>query len=203
MRIVLAAIGISIICALLPLSSHAEGVDSSAVRAAQSAIAEFKKADKGLEKFFAESHGYAVFPTVGKGGIGIGGAYGAGVVFVGGEPAARSELKQVTVGLQLGGQSYREVLFFESKDAFTGFQQGELKLSAQASAVAATEGVSANLKYNGGIAIVTMAKGGLMYEASVGGQHFSYEPYRPAGAKEEPKERPEPGSRADSTQARE
>lgn len=181
MRIFLAALGIWGLLTFPAVAPHAEEVDSAAVRSAQGAIVEFKKADKGLEKFFAGSYGYAVFPSVGKGAIGIGGAYGSGVVFVSGKAVAESELKQVTVGLQLGGQAYREILFFETQEAFSSFQQGELKLSAQASAVAATEGVSANMKYNSGIAIVTMAKGGLMYEASVGGQHFTYEPYASPG----------------------
>src|SRR2546425_1202724 len=88
----------------------------------------------------------------------------------------RSTLTQVTVGLQFGGQAYREVIFFEDKTALDDFTRGSFELSAQATAVALKSGVAANLAYNGGVAIVTMAKGGLMYEASVGGQKFSYKP---------------------------
>jgi len=140
------------------------------------AIAEFTKADPGLQKFFDDAFGYAVFPSVGKGAIGIGGARGKGWVYRRGTLRGETTLTQVTIGFQLGGQAYREVIFFKDKTAFDDFTRGNFELSAQASAVAVTAGVSADLKYNGGVAIVTMAKGGLMYEASVGGQKFSYKP---------------------------
>lgn len=153
------------------------GWDPEAVKKAEAAVAEFLEADEGLQAFFDSAYAYAVFPSVGKGAIGVGGAYGTGIVFVGKKAVGESDLKQVTIGLQFGGQAYREVVFFENKKAFENFQNGELKLSAQASAVAATAGASADLGYNDGVAITTMAKGGLMYEASVGGQHFEYEPF--------------------------
>ncbi len=140
------------------------------------AIAEFKRADSGIVKFFATAYGYAIFPSVGKGAVGIGGAHGKGHVYQRGRLIGRSTLTQVTVGLQLGGQAYREVIFFKDKTALDEFTRGNFTLSAQATAVALKAGVSANLAYNGGVAIVTMAKGGLMYEASVGGQKFSYKP---------------------------
>ncbi len=140
------------------------------------AIAEFTKADPGLAKFFRSAYGYAVFPSVGKGGIGIGGARGKGYVYERGTLVGRSTLTQVTIGFQLGGQAYREAILFKDKTALDDFRRGNFELSAQASAVAIKEGASADLAYNGGVAIVTMAKGGLMYEASVGGQKFSYEP---------------------------
>jgi len=140
------------------------------------AIAEFEKVDPGIEKFFATAHGYAVFPSVGKAGFGIGGARGKGYVYERGSLIGRSTLTQVTVGLQFGGQAYREVIFFKDKTALDDFTRGSFELSAQATAVALKSGVAANLAYNGGVAIVTMAKGGLMYEASVGGQKFSYKP---------------------------
>lgn len=140
------------------------------------AVAEFQKADSGLVKWFNEAYGYAIFPTVGKGAIGIGGARGKGWVYQGGAIKGRTTLTQVTIGLQLGGQAYREVIFFKDETALNDFCRGNFELSAQASAVAATKGASANAKYNGGVAIFTMAKGGLMYEASVGGQKFSFQP---------------------------
>jgi len=140
------------------------------------AIAEFEKVDPGIEKFFATAHGYAIFPSVGKAGFGIGGARGKGYVYERGRLIGRSTLTQVTVGLQFGGQAYREVIFFKDKTALDDFTRGAFELSAQATAVALKSGVAANLAYNGGVAIVTMAKGGLMYEASVGGQKFSYKP---------------------------
>jgi len=138
------------------------------------AIAEFKKADPGISQFFASAEGYAVFPSVGKGGMGIGGARGGGYVYDRGRLIGRSTLTQVTIGFQLGGQAYREVIFFKDRRALHDFTRGNFQLSAQASAVALKAGAAANLAYNDGVAIVTMAKGGLMYEASVGGQKFSY-----------------------------
>ena len=139
-------------------------------------IAKFKAKDPGMEKIFADAVGYAVFPTVGKGGIGIGGARGKGWVYEGGRIAGKSTLTQVTIGLQLGGQAYSEIVFFQTRQALDNFKQGRLKLDAQASAVALTARASADLAYRNGVAIVTMAKGGLMYEASVGGQKFSFKP---------------------------
>ena len=139
-------------------------------------IATFKTKDPGLKRFFDEAQGYAVFPTVGKGGIGIGGAYGQGKVYRKGKYIGDASLTQVTIGLQLGGQAYSEVIFFGSKAALNDFTDGNFEFSAQASAVAVTKGASADADYSGGIAVFTMAKGGLMYEASVGGQKFSYTP---------------------------
>jgi lipid-binding SYLF domain-containing protein len=140
------------------------------------AIAEFERSDSGMARLFAESAGYAIFPTVGKGGIGIGGARGKGWVYDHGVLKGRTTLTQVTIGLQLGGQAYREVIFFKDQAALDEFCRGDFELSAQVSAVAVKTGASANVKYNRGVAIFTMAKGGLMYEASVGGQKFSFKP---------------------------
>ncbi|MEO7238230.1 MAG: lipid-binding SYLF domain-containing protein, partial [Gemmatimonadales bacterium] len=135
-----------------------------------------KEKDPGLTRMFAEAEGYAVFPTVGKGGIGVGAARGKGYVYRRGRLIGRSTLTQVTIGLQLGGQAYSEVVFLKDAAALASFKGGRLKLDAQASAVALTARASADLAYRDGVAIVTMAKGGLMYEASVGGQKFSFKP---------------------------
>jgi lipid-binding SYLF domain-containing protein len=148
-----------------------------AVKEAQETIQVFKKADPGMSKFFDGAAGYAVFRTVGKGAIGIGGAGGSGVLFEKGHAIGKTSLAQVTIGLQLGGQAYSEVVFFESAAALTDFKKGEFALAAQVSAVAAAAGASANAKYANGVAVFTIAKGGLMYEASVGGQKFGYEPF--------------------------
>jgi lipid-binding SYLF domain-containing protein len=147
------------------------------VKEARETIEVFKKADPGISKFFKGAAGYAVFPTVAKGAIGVGGAGGSGVLFEKGNPVGKASLAQVTVGLQLGGQAYSEVIFFETAAALTDFKKGNFALAAQASAVAAAAGASANAKYRSGVAVFTVAKGGLMYEASVGGQKFSYEPF--------------------------
>ncbi len=147
------------------------------VKEANETIAVFKKADPGISKFFSGAVGYAVFPTVGKGAIGIGGAGGSGVLFEKGNAIGKTSLAQVTIGLQLGGQAYSEIVFFETPAALTDFKKGNFALAAQVSAVAAAAGASANAKYVNGVAVFTVAKGGLMYEASVGGQKFSYEPF--------------------------
>lgn len=147
-------------------------------RDAAAVIARFKQKDPGMARVFAQAYGYAVFPTVGKGGIGLGGARGKGWVYERGRLVGRSTLTQVTIGLQLGGQAYSEVVFFKTREAFENFKRGKLKLDAQASAIALTARASADLAYRQGVAIVTMAKGGLMYEASVGGQKFSFTPGR-------------------------
>jgi lipid-binding SYLF domain-containing protein len=143
---------------------------------AAAVIAKFKQKDPGMSKVFAQAYGYAVFPTVGKGGLGLGAARGKGYVYQRGRLIGRTTLTQVTIGLQLGGQAYSEVVFFKTAAALQNFKNGNLKLGAQASAIALTHRASADLAYRDGVAIVTMAKGGLMYEASVGGQKFSYQP---------------------------
>ncbi len=140
------------------------------------AIATFKKTDPSLEKFFETSAGYAVFPTITKGGMGVGAAHGGGEVMVHGAVIGTTSMTQVSVGAQLGGQQYSEIIFFENKDALESFKGGHFTMAAQVSAVAAAEGASANAKYSSGVAVFTVAKGGLMYEASVGGQKFSFHP---------------------------
>jgi lipid-binding SYLF domain-containing protein len=153
------------------------GWDPDKAAEARQAIVEFKKADPSLKRFFNAAHAYAVFPSVGKGGLWIGGAYGEGLVFKGGKVVGETSLTQVTIGFQLGGQVYREIIFFRDAATFNNFKNGNFELSAQASAVAATAGASADADFKSGLAVFTLAKGGLMYEASVGGQKFDYTPY--------------------------
>lgn len=143
----------------------------------------FKKTDAHLETYFSSAVGYAIFPSVGKGAFIVGGAAGTGCLYQAGAIIGQAKLAQVTVGLQLGGQSYAEVIFFQNDDAIEAFKSNSFELSAQVSAVAAASGASANAKYRLGVLVFTIAKTGLMYEASVGGQKFSFKPL----AKEEPK----------------
>ncbi len=152
-----------------------QGVNNGEVSAT---IAKFKNKDPNLKVFFAKAYGYAVFPTVAKGGIGIGGAYGEGKVYEKTAYVGQTSLAQVTIGLQLGGQAYSELIFFKDKAAIDRFKSGSFELNAQASAVAATSGASADADYSDGVAIFTLAKGGLMYEASVGGQKFGFTPQK-------------------------
>jgi lipid-binding SYLF domain-containing protein len=144
---------------------------------AKDAVAAMVKKDPSLSTEITASAGYAIFPGVGKGAIGIGGARGTGQVIVNDAPVAKVTLTQVTVGLQLGGQKYVEMILFENKDALDQFLSGKFTLTAQATAVALQSGASANAKYAGGVKVVTMALGGLMYEAAVGGQKFNVDKY--------------------------
>lgn len=148
--------------------------DKKIVADSKSAKAEFIRVDGQMSSLFANAYGYVIFPNVGKGGAGIGGAAGNGTVFQRGAIIGKAKLTQLSIGFQWGGQAYREVIFFESKGDLDRFKENNIEFSAQASAVAATAGASANVKYANGVMIFTQIKGGLMYEASVGGQKFKY-----------------------------
>jgi len=142
---------------------------------AQIALNEFKEKDPNIQNFIDTSAGYVVIPTVGKAGLGIGGARGTGVLYEGGAVTAVITLSQLSFGFQWGGQAYSEFIFFEDGATLSNFKKGNYELGAQASAVAITAGASSDANFNGGMAIFTQAKGGLMYEASVGGQKFKVE----------------------------
>jgi lipid-binding SYLF domain-containing protein len=141
---------------------------------ADTALAKAKAADASLASLVRTAHGYAVFPTVGKGGVGLGGAYGQGILYERGVFVGYCDMTQASIGFQFGGQSYTEIVVLESKKAVDDFKNGNLSLAAQASAVALKSGAAANAKYLDGVAIFTMDQSGLMYEASVGGQKFSF-----------------------------
>ena len=158
-------------------------------KAAEETIAKFRDKDPSLERFFDNAWGYAVYPKVGEGALIVGGARGKGLVYKNvwisaimhphqakGKIVGRSKLTQGTVGLQAGGQSYSEIIFFKDKAALERLKKEDLKFSAQASAIAATAGASATADYEGGVAVFTMGKGGLMVEASIGGQELKFFP---------------------------
>jgi lipid-binding SYLF domain-containing protein len=138
------------------------------------AIIKAKERDPAMAKWFDSAYAYAVFPKVGKGGIVIGGAYGKGVVIHGDTTVGNASISQVTIGAQLGGQVYSEYIVFKDKTAFDHFTRGNFQMGAQVSSVAITAGASADANYNGGVAVFTIAEGGLMAEATVGGQKFTY-----------------------------
>ena len=152
------------------------GWDANEEKDVHESIAEFKKHDPDMLTFFDKAWGYAVFPDVGQAGMGIGGAHGSGLVFEQGVLVGSAKLTQLTFGFQLGAQLYQEIIFFEDKAALDDFKGGHYELGAQASAVAVTAGASADAGYSHGVAVFTLAKGGLMYEATVGGQKFKYKP---------------------------
>jgi len=149
-----------------------------------------------VQPFFDNAYGFAMFPNIGKGGIGIGGAHGKGQVYRGGKVSGYTKMTQLTIGLQFGGQAYSQIVFFKDKRAYEDFTSGNFEFGAQASAVAITAGATAqagttgagggaagggtagaqDATYYKGLAVFTHVKGGLMYEAAIGGQKFSFKP---------------------------
>jgi len=142
---------------------------------ADAALAKAQANDPTFTGVLRSAAGYAVFPSVGKGGAGLGAAYGKGVLYENGRSVGYCDLTQTSIGAQLGGQSYTEIICFETRDSVEIFKQGNFRFDAQASAVALKSGVGANAKYREGVAVFTMDETGLMFEASVGGQKFSYQ----------------------------
>jgi lipid-binding SYLF domain-containing protein len=140
------------------------------------AKADFIKTDASMAKLFSSSYGYVIFPKIGKGAIIIGGSGGNGVVYEKGKTIGTAKTAQLTVGAQVGGQSYREVIFFETKEALDRLKANKVEFTSQVSAVAAKSGASLNAKYTDGVVVFTRDLSGLMAEASVGGQKFEYKP---------------------------
>jgi lipid-binding SYLF domain-containing protein len=134
------------------------------------------KADPSMSNLFVTSYGYVIFPKVGKGGLVVGGSGGAGALYDRGKAIGTAKMAQVSVGAQIGAETYREVIFFENKDALDRFKDNKVEFSAQISAVAVKSGVSANAKYADGVSVFTQDLSGLMAEAAVGGQKFTYKP---------------------------
>ena len=143
---------------------------------AASAVSRAKATDPSIATILDGADSYAVFPTVGKAAVAIGGAYGKGVVYEHGKFVGYCDLTQASIGLALGGQSYTEIIVFKTPDALRRFKSGTLAFDAQATAVALRSGSGANAKYSDGVAVFTMNEAGLMGEASVGGQKFTYQP---------------------------
>ena len=158
-------------------SGQTDKKDKQLVADSKSAIKDFTHTDSLMKMRFKNDYGYVVFPNVGKGAVGVGGASGGGIVYEKGVIVGKAQMTQVTIGFQFGGQAYREVVFFEDKATLDRFKENKFEFSAQVSAVAAKAGASADAKYSDGVLIFTQQKGGLMYEASVGGQKFKYTPF--------------------------
>jgi lipid-binding SYLF domain-containing protein len=170
-----------VVIALATLSGCATAPTSAAGKASldsdvATALAKAKVQDPALQAFLDKSYGYAIFPSVGKGAVGVGGAYGKGEVFERGNKIGYCDLSQATIGVALGGQTFTEVVAFETKAALENFKNGTLKFAAQATAVALKAGASANAKYTDGVSVLTASEEGLMVEAAIGGQTFSFQP---------------------------
>jgi lipid-binding SYLF domain-containing protein len=196
---------LALVCGMLTACGGAEGVEQSPTASAKTAdkkpaaksvdsppkgtseleqkahatIVMFKQTDPDMEKFFDDSKGYAVFPKVAKGGLIIGGAGGKGVVYERGASGTKiigySTLSQGSIGLQIGGQVFSEIIFFKSDASLASFKKGTTEFAGTASAVAASAGASADADYEGGVAVFTAGESGLMLQASIGGQGFSFD----------------------------
>jgi len=142
----------------------------------QATLNQFTREDPGFRDFLNKGAGYVVFPSVGKGGLGVGGAYGHGEVYQNGNMIGYADLTQASIGLQAGGQTYSEVIVFENEAALNKFRNNKLEFAANASAVALKSGASAAARFENGVAVFTKPKGGLMFEASIGGQKFNFKP---------------------------
>ena len=171
---------------VITTDAHAQGWDieenrkgaSKLLRKSNEAVSVFRQTDATMSRYFSQAYGYAVFPSVTKAGVGIGGARGKGVLYRGGAPVMKAYLTQFTVGAQLGGKKYREILFFRDKAAYDNFRDGSFEVSAQATAVVASDGAGETASYSEGVAIFVIDKAGAMVEASVGGQKFRVKPLR-------------------------
>jgi lipid-binding SYLF domain-containing protein len=180
------ALAVSSLIAVLPaLAVHAAEDDLRAE--CQQAVSDLLRTDAGLQKFMNDSAGYAVFPNVGKGGLIVGGAHGKGCVYAKTNYIGQATMTQASIGAQVGGQTFAEVIFFETPAALEDFKSGKFEMSADVSAVAVKEGASAAANYKQGVAVFTLPKKGLMAQAAVGGQKFKFEP-----ATMEPTGRPTP-----------
>jgi lipid-binding SYLF domain-containing protein len=146
------------------------------IQKSDAAISRAESRDPDFKTLCKDSAGYAVFPSVGKGAVGVGGAYGKGVLYENGHAVGYCDLSQASIGLQVGGQSYTEIICFKDREALDKFKAGKFAFDAQTSAVALEAGASKNARYREGVAVYTTNESGLMVEASVGGQKFTYEP---------------------------
>ncbi len=188
-------IAIQLLGALLLVAGNAAFAERE-VKDYSETIDMFKRSET-VAPYFDSAYGYAVFPTIGKGGIGIGGAHGKGQVYAGGKVTGFTSVTQVTIGFQLGGQAYSQIIFFQDERAYDDFTSGNFEFDAQASAIAVTAsaqasagssgaaasaggggtaGAQADSDYRKGMQIFVIGKGGLMYEASIGGQKFGFTP---------------------------
>ena len=140
------------------------------------ALKKFKRIRR-LKPYFKEAAGFAVFPNIAKAGLGFGGARGSGEVFEDGKVIGSTTVTQLSFGFQLGGQAFSQIIFFQNKRDLDRFTDGNFEFGASASAALITEGANASVDYTNGVAVMTFSKGGLMYEASIGGQKFTFKGY--------------------------
>jgi lipid-binding SYLF domain-containing protein len=175
------------VCAIVVLCAFAAQADDDLKAESKQAIANFKNADSTLATYIANSAGYAVFPSVGKGGFIVGGARGKGIVYdKDGNVIGQTTMTQGSIGAQAGGQTFAQLILFQTQAALNDFKSGQFGLGADISAVAASEGASQTARFRQGVAVFTLPTKGLMVQATVGGQKFSFqpEPLQPTGPTE-------------------
>lgn len=160
-------------CATAPRTS---GERQALIDHSNASLKLMRSADPSLDRFLARAWGYAIFPNVGKGGLIAGGAYGRGIVFEKGQVLGFSDITQATLGLQVGGQSFSELIVFETRTDLNRFTAGKLAFTANVSAVALKTGAADTARYNDGVAVFVQPIGGLMVEAALGGQQFTFAP---------------------------
>ncbi|RLA62549.1 MAG: hypothetical protein DRQ88_09175 [Epsilonproteobacteria bacterium] len=149
-------------------------LDKQLLKEARQAINVLKSADPNLKSVFSSAHAYAVLPNVGQGGFIVSVIHGNGIVFKGGSPIGSTEMKQGSVGFSIGGKSFIEVIFFQNSQSLKNFTEGNAKFTAGSSLYNLVKGKPQKVKYKEGMAVVTMVKGGLMLDTSIGGQDFDY-----------------------------
>jgi lipid-binding SYLF domain-containing protein len=178
MKTQLKHIGLSLVAGTVALASslttHAEDLKAKSEEAVQN----FKMADSGLTNFFAKAAGYAILPGVGEGGFIFGGEHGDGLVYEKDKLVGKVTMSEVSVGAQVGGGSFAEIIFFETADALKNFEKSKWEMSAKAKASVAASGVAQNAKYDQGVAVFTLPKSGAMLAAAIGGQKFKFEPLK-------------------------
>lgn len=155
----------------------AQAVDEKLSSESKAALDAFHSKDASLRDFVGKAAGFAIFPSVGKGGFIVGGAHGSGLVYEqGGKLIGEAKMTQASIGAQAGGQSFSQLIVFQTPEALNNFKASNFEMSAEVSAVAAAEGAAQQAKYNHGVAVFTLPKKGLMVSASIGGQKFKFEP---------------------------
>jgi lipid-binding SYLF domain-containing protein len=170
-------IAISLVMAGCATEDVAEAPDAEETAVVEGVVADLKRADPDIQRFFDTAYGYVIFPSVGEGGLVVGGARGTGWVYQRGKLVGEAKMTQLSVGAQAGGQSYAEIIFFRDSTSLNAFKAGKTELGAEVSAVVLKQRAAKTAGYDpSGLAIFVLPKGGAMAAAAVGGQKFSFEP---------------------------
>lgn len=170
------ALVVSVLFAGCATAPESEQKRDALVDQAQASLKEMQAQDASLQSFLDKGYGHVIFPNVGKGGLVAGGAYGRGVVYRGNEMIGYADLTQASLGLQAGGQSFSELIVFQDEATFNKFTASQLQFGANASAIALKTGAASSATFQNGLAVFVMPKGGLMFEVSLSGQQFKYQP---------------------------